>query len=116
MIKTSGYRVSPTEIEEILHGTGLIGECAAFGLPHDTLGQSIAVAVTPATGSTTEPETLAAKLLSECHNHMPSYMIPARIEVWQGMLPHNPNGKIDRAGLFRELCKMDGGVSGVRVE
>ena len=114
MIKTSGYRVSPTEIEEILHGTGLIGECAAFGLPHDTLGQSIAVAVTP--GSNCAPETLAAQLLDKCRYHMPSYMIPARIEVWQGLLPRNPNGKIDRSRLFCELCKMDGRASGVRVE
>ena len=116
MIKTSGYRVSPTEVEEILHGTGLIGECAAFGLPHDTLGQSIAVVVSPATDCATEPQTLAARLLSECRHHMPSYMIPAKIEVWQGMLPRNPNGKIDRSRLFRTLCKMDGSASGVRVE
>jgi len=114
MIKTSGYRVSPTEIEEILHETGLIVECAAFGLPHDTLGQSIAVAVTPA--CPTEPETLAKQLLDECRRHVPPYMVPARIEVWQGMLPRNPNGKIDRARLFRELCKMDGSAPGVRVE
>mgnify|MGYP003380670912 CR=1 FL=1 len=28
MIKTSGYRVSPTEVEEILYATRLVGECA----------------------------------------------------------------------------------------
>ena len=116
MIKTSGYRVSPTEIEEILHGTGLIGECAAFGLPHDTLGQSIAVALTPPSGCTTEPKILVAELLDKCRYHMPSYMIPTRIEVWKGLLPRNPNGKIDRAGLFRELCKMDGSALEDRVE
>ncbi|MCL1860165.1 MAG: acyl-CoA ligase (AMP-forming), exosortase A system-associated [Proteobacteria bacterium] len=116
MIKTSGYRVSPTEIEEVLHETGLVGECAAFGLPHDTLGQSIAVAITPATDCAIEPEKLVAQLLDTCRINMPSYMIPARIGVWQGMLPRNPNGKIDRSGLLCELCKMDGIASGVRVE
>jgi acyl-CoA ligase (AMP-forming) (exosortase A-associated) len=114
MIKTSGYRVSPTEVEEIIHRTGLVGECAAFGLPHDTLGQSIVVAATPATGCT--PETLVAQLLNKCQRHMPSYMVPARIEVWRGALPRNPNGKIDRARLFRELCEMAGKALGVRVE
>jgi acyl-CoA synthetase (AMP-forming)/AMP-acid ligase II len=108
MIKTSGYRVSPTEVEEILHTTGLIGECAAFGLPHDTLGQSVFVAVTPVTGSTIRPETLVEQLSDECRRNMPSYMIPTRIEVWQEALPRNPNGKIDRARLFRKLCKMAG--------
>jgi acyl-coenzyme A synthetase/AMP-(fatty) acid ligase len=32
MMKTSGYRVSPTEVEEILYATQLVGECAAFGV------------------------------------------------------------------------------------
>ena len=116
MIKTSGYRVSPTEIEEILHETGLVGECAAFGLPHDTLGQSIAVILTPAAGCAVEPETLVAQITSECRYRMPSYMIPTRIEVREMALPHNFNGKIDRTTLFQELCKMDGNAPGVRVE
>ena len=30
MIKTSGYRVSPTEVEEVLYATQLVGECAAL--------------------------------------------------------------------------------------
>jgi acyl-CoA ligase (AMP-forming) (exosortase A-associated) len=38
MIKTSGYRVSPTEVEEVLYATGLVGECAVFGVAHDVLG------------------------------------------------------------------------------
>jgi acyl-CoA synthetase (AMP-forming)/AMP-acid ligase II len=31
MIKTSGYRVSPTEIEEVLYGSGQVAEAAALG-------------------------------------------------------------------------------------
>jgi len=116
MIKTSGYRVSPTEIEEILHETGLIEECAAFGLPHDTLGQRIAVVVAPAAGSIIEPEALVTQLSNECRCRMPFYMIPTLIEVWQGTLPRNPNGKIDRSALFSELCKIASNAPGVRVE
>ena len=51
MIKTSGYRVSPTEIEEVLYATNLVGEAAAFGVPHPTLGQAIVVIATPKDGS-----------------------------------------------------------------
>ena len=50
MIKTSGYRVSPTEIEEAIHGTQLVGEVAAFGVPHPSLGQGIVVVATPRDG------------------------------------------------------------------
>jgi acyl-CoA synthetase (AMP-forming)/AMP-acid ligase II len=49
MIKTSGYRVSPTEVEEVLYATQLVGECVAFGVDHPTLGQAIQVIATPPT-------------------------------------------------------------------
>jgi acyl-CoA synthetase (AMP-forming)/AMP-acid ligase II len=51
MMKTSGYRVSPTEVEEILYATKMVGECVAFGVDDDRLGQAIQVIVTaPADG------------------------------------------------------------------
>ncbi len=99
MIKTSGYRVSPTEVEEILYATRLVGECAAFGVEHDTLGQSITVIATPPQGGTLD----SAALLAECRQRMPAYMVPGRIEVRDGPLPRNPNGKIDRKTLSSEF-------------
>jgi acyl-coenzyme A synthetase/AMP-(fatty) acid ligase len=45
MIKTSGYRVSPTEIEEVIYATGLVAEAAAFGVPHPTLGEHVGAGV-----------------------------------------------------------------------
>ena len=32
MIKTSGYRVSPTEIEEVAYATGLVRDAVALGV------------------------------------------------------------------------------------
>lgn len=99
MIKTSGYRVSPTEVEEILYATKLVGECAAFGVPHETLGQTIAVIATPPAGARLDTATL----LAECRARMPAYMVPSRIDVRDGPLPRNPNGKIDRKTLTSEV-------------
>ncbi|MDX9885123.1 acyl-CoA ligase (AMP-forming), exosortase A system-associated [Thauera sp.] len=99
MIKTSGYRVSPTEVEEILYATKLVGECAAFGVAHDTLGHSIVVIATAPAGGTLD----TAALHAECRTRMPAYMVPGRIEVRDGPLPRNPNGKIDRKTLASEL-------------
>lgn len=99
MIKTSGYRVSPTEVEEILYATQLVGECAAFGVAHPTLGQAIQVIATPPAASDTL-DTQA--LLTACRARMPAYMIPAGVEVRGGPLPRNPNGKIDRKLLSTE--------------
>lgn len=101
MMKTSGYRVSPTEVEEIIYATRLVGECAAFGVEHPALGQAIHVIATPATadgdqGVPVDMAALAPALLAQCRIHMPAYMVPAGIEFVAGPLPRNPNGKIDR--------------------
>ena len=93
MMKTSGYRVSPTEVEEILYATQLVGECVAFGVDHPSLGHAIHVIATPAGGA--GAIDLNA-LMFECRTRMPAYMVPAGIEVVAGPLPRNPNGKIDR--------------------
>lgn len=98
MIKTSGYRVSPTEVEEILYSTKLVGECVAFGVDDSRQGQAIHVIATlPANA-----ELDVSALLAECKARMPAYMVPARIEVREGPLPRNPNGKIDRKSLSAE--------------
>ncbi len=103
MIKTSGYRVSPTEVEEILYSTGLVAECVAFGVDHPQWGQAIQIIATNdlSTGTSGENE-LEGALLSACRTLMPAYMLPAGIELVPGPLPRNPNGKIDRNLLTRQ--------------
>jgi len=106
MIKTSGYRVSPTEIEEILYSSGLVGAAAAIGIPHSRLGQAIVVVASAPTGVRLDPEAL----LAHCARTMPAYMVPLRI-VERTDLPRNPNGKIDRkvlAGEFATLLQQEG--------
>ena len=93
MIKTSGYRISPTEVEEILYASRLVGECVAFGSEHDTLGQAVRVLASAPDGSAALDTD---KLLATCRQRMPAYMVPASIEGMAGPLPRNPNGKIDR--------------------
>ncbi len=100
MIKTSGYRVSPTEIEEVLYDTRMVGEVAAFGVPHPTLGQGIVVVVTPVGTNPLESGTL----LDACREHLPTYMLPLIVDIRAGPLPRNPNGKIDRKRLGEELA------------
>jgi acyl-CoA ligase (AMP-forming) (exosortase A-associated) len=99
MMKTSGYRVSPTEVEEVLYATQLVGECAAFGVEHATLGQAIQVIATPPENA---GELDVAALLAQCRARMPAYMVPTGIEAVKGPLPRNPNGKIDRKLLSTE--------------
>jgi acyl-CoA ligase (AMP-forming) (exosortase A-associated) len=96
MIKTSGYRVSPTEVEEILYATQLVGECVVFGIDHARHGQVIqAIACAP--DGTAQIDHAA--LMMECKRRMPAYMVPTAIDAVPGPLPRNPNGKIDRKTL-----------------
>ena len=97
MIKTSGYRVSPTEIEEVVYGTGLVSDAVALGVDDPQLGQSIVLAVSPANGAL-HPNSLLAQLRQQ----LPLYMVPRRVVV-RASLPRSPNNKFDRSLLRQEL-------------
>jgi acyl-CoA synthetase (AMP-forming)/AMP-acid ligase II len=92
MIKTSGYRVSPSEVEEVVYAREQVGEACAIGVTHPVLGQAIVVVAHPREGATLTD----AELLAACKPHLPSYMWPAKIVITPASLPRNPNGKIDR--------------------
>ncbi|MFC4069671.1 acyl-CoA ligase (AMP-forming), exosortase A system-associated [Actinoplanes subglobosus] len=98
MIKTSGYRVSPTEIEEVAYGTGLVRDAVALGLPDPKLGHLIVLVVSPNEGA----EIDEAVLLDRFKQELPIYMLPKRIEV-RPELPRSPNGKYDRNLIRQEL-------------
>ena len=98
MIKTSGYRVSPAEIEEVLFASGRVADAAAVGVPHPSLGQAIVVVVTPAPGTCGDTD----ELLSACRKTLPAFMVPSHVD-WRDHIPRNPNGKYDRAKLAADL-------------
>jgi acyl-CoA synthetase (AMP-forming)/AMP-acid ligase II len=98
MIKTSGYRVSPTEIEEVAYATGLVRDAVALGLEDATLGQRVLLVVAPvAVGFDT------GALLDEMKSRLPLYMVPSSVVV-RDAIPRSPNGKFDRALLREELA------------
>ena len=93
MIKTSGYRVSPTEVEEIVYELPEILEAAAIGIPHNTLGQAILLVAT-----ITNNEINEQNIKTHCTKELPNFMVPTAVE-FLATLPHNQNGKIDRKQL-----------------
>ncbi len=100
MIKTSGYRVSPTEVEECAYASGLVAAAAAVGPPHAGLGQAILLLVTPG-ADIGGREDLEAAVLAHCRRELPNFMVPSIIVV-RSALPLNQNGKIDRRALLDE--------------
>ena len=96
MIKSSGYRVSPTEVEEVLFQRGLVREAAVIGVPDDVLGQAIKAFVVPKEGQAIDP----ASLPLFCAEKLPRFMIPKYVEVLE-KLPKTSSGKVDYPALRR---------------
>jgi acyl-CoA ligase (AMP-forming) (exosortase A-associated) len=94
MIKSSGFRISPTEVEEVLFQSGMVREAAVIGIPDVILGQVIKAYVAPRDGESLKPEAL----LSFCADKMPRYMLPREIEVLT-QLPKMTNGKVNYVAL-----------------
>ena len=94
MIKSSGNRISPTEIEEEAIASGVVAEAVALGVADDLIGQSVLLVVR---GDPTGDMALRDHLKRQ----LPGFMQPRDI-VWRETLPRNPNGKLDRAAIRLE--------------
>lgn len=93
MIKTSGYRVSPTEVEEAIYRLDpALVDVAAMGV-YDGVDQAILVVVAT---SGVEPDI--ASWQNQLKRSLPNFMQPKTILVLD-KLPKNANGKIDRKAL-----------------
>jgi acyl-CoA ligase (AMP-forming) (exosortase A-associated) len=97
MIKTSGYRVSPSEIEETLYDSGLAEEVAAIGIPHSVLGQAILLVLKCSSNRQIDKKSV----MEFCQKELPNYMVPKQIII-KDNLPKNKNGKINRRSLYTE--------------
>lgn len=96
MIKSSGYRISPTEVEEAIMASGRFRQVAVIGLPDDFAGQKVhAVAIPLEAGVDT------ASILQAVSASLAAYMVPRELEV-VNTLPVTPNGKVDYRELVRE--------------
>jgi acyl-CoA ligase (AMP-forming) (exosortase A-associated) len=98
MIKTSGYRVSPTEIEEVAYDTGMVRDAVAIGVDDAKLGQAVLLIVSPPPDEAVNENALSVEL----RRRLPLYMIPRQILI-RDEIPRSPNGKFDRNLLRQEV-------------
>ncbi|MDH3591163.1 MAG: AMP-binding protein [Planctomycetota bacterium] len=97
MIKSGGYRISPSEVEEVLMATGELAQAAVVGLPDKTLGNRVHAIAVAAEGRTPDPEAIR----TYCSEQLPAHMVPRDIE-FVAALPRSPNGKVDYKSLRAE--------------
>ncbi len=98
-IKCSDYRISPTEVEDVIFESGLVSDVVAFGVADEALGQVVHVVVSRAS----EINVDVQQLLQFCKTAMPNYMVPRRIHAWPSAMPRTGNGKVDRPSVISAL-------------
>jgi amino acid adenylation domain-containing protein len=97
MIKTHGFRVSPTEIEEHARRFEGLLDAVAFGIDNPEIGQEIAVAYT-----TTERTPLESEALTEHFRlGMPHHMVPGWFIHLYAFPATGSGGKVDRVMVHR---------------
>ena len=98
MIKSSGNRISPAEIEDAALASSMIAEALAVGVADERLGQAIRLFIRPKT--TEIGIEVIEKLGNYLKTNLPNFMHPREIIVLDNF-PKNPNGKIDRNALMQ---------------
>jgi acyl-CoA ligase (AMP-forming) (exosortase A-associated) len=96
MIKSSGIRISPTEVEEVVFQSGKVRHAAAIGVPDEFQGQAVKIFVVPRDGEPINEEDL----LEYCAEKMPRYMVPKSVAVLSE-IPKTSSGKVDYPALRR---------------
>ena len=99
LLKVSGHRINPQEIEDLLISSGLLAEAAVIGLPDELTGNRLVALITPKNdGTSTE------MLHKFCGHHLPVYKRPASIQVVRN-LPKKSSGKIDKQKCIKLIAR-----------
>jgi len=93
MIKTSGYRVSPNEVEEVISEIAEVKLCAVLGKKDSEVGNTIVAFIESNTDQVNEKD-----ILKHCTQNLANYMVPRQV-IFVDQIELNPNGKINRQQL-----------------
>ena len=97
VIKASGYRIGPFEIESVLIAHPAVLECAVTGAPHPVRGMVVKATVVLAKGFTASDE-LVKELQDHVKKNTAPYKYP-RIVEFVDELPKTISGKIKRTEI-----------------
>lgn len=95
----AGENISCTEVENVVYAHPDVYECACFGLPHERLGEELAVAVYPRPGHALDPDALRRHVAA----HLAAFKVPSQVFVFAEPLPRNASGKLLRRALREQV-------------
>ena len=97
VIKSSGYRIGPFEIENVLMELPYVLECGVSGAPDELRGQVVKASIVLTRG--TQPsDALKKEIQNYVKEHTAPYKYP-RVVVFCDSLPKTASGKIQRSKL-----------------
>jgi len=97
VIKSSGYRIGPFEIESVIMELPYVLECGVSAMPDEVRGQIVKASIVLTKG--TEPtEELKKEIQTYVKEHTAPYKYP-RVVVFRDELPKTTSGKIQRSKL-----------------
>ena len=99
MLIRGGENIYCVEVEDVLYSHPAVMDAAVIGIAHRVLGEEVGAIVQLAPSSTATAE----ELREYAAERLAGFKVPVRIEVRTEPLPRNPNGKIMKRELKREL-------------
>jgi acyl-coenzyme A synthetase/AMP-(fatty) acid ligase len=97
VIKASGYRISPFEVESCLVSHPLVLEAAAVASPDEVRGMIVKAFIVPREG-VAPSEALVKEIQEFARREMAGYKYPRKVEFLEA-LPKTPSGKVKRGEL-----------------
>jgi long-chain acyl-CoA synthetase len=95
VIKSRGQKVSPREIENVLHGAPGVCEAVVVGVADTLLGEALVAYVTLDPGAAVTERDI----LLHCSRNLEDFMVPQSVTI-VGSLPHTTSGKLSRRELL----------------
>ena len=108
MIKTKGFRVSPTEVETEVVRHPEVADAIAFAVPNIDVGEDIACAYTTASSGPLSEHELKQYLKSQ----LPSHMVPAYLIHFENFPITGNAGKLDRKTIKQSAFERLGIIPG----
>jgi len=90
MVLRAGENIYCAEVEAVIYEFDAVHEAAVFGMPHERLGEEVAVAVMPKKGYALDVDAM----LAHTEARLAKFKVPTLVEVCSEALPRNASGKI----------------------
>jgi acyl-CoA synthetase (AMP-forming)/AMP-acid ligase II len=98
IINRGGEKISPREVDEVLMDHPAVQQCVTFAVPHDKLGEEVAVVVVLREGA----EVTERELRDYAATRLADFKVPKKV-LFRPEIPKGATGKLQRIGLAQKL-------------